>query len=285
MPYSCRPKAAFKFPVFEFSADGKEILWENIRISWNERQGHHLQFKNLPCGTLIPYGGKTISRTTGNSMLKNPNRHSTEYLLFQDEDHYLDGNPKFEKFRYCWSGAYVNELDKDSREKGDLFNCQFIYLRTEIYRADMPDYPGIDLTQEYLPFVEIMSNVSQTRANRDKWITAFLCYDPDYRRSRAELKRRGYMPCPFTLNNIAPGWKEHWLVVSHGAEEQVLRERRDMLETESQLDKQEQDRCRSLKNSKKRPSSTPFTDNTGKKYNMKQKKRRILRSKTHPESL
>ena len=100
MPYSCRPKAAFKFPVFEFSADGKEILWENIRISWNERQGHHLQFKNLPCGTLIPYGGKTISFQAGKTMIKNPNRQPAEYLLLKDAENFLDGNPTFQEYRY-----------------------------------------------------------------------------------------------------------------------------------------------------------------------------------------
>ena len=122
MPPACRPKAAYKFPVFEFSEDQKEIRWENIRIIHTEQFGHHLQFRNLPCGTLIPYGGKTISLRTGKSMIKNPNRQTVEYLLLRDAEHYLDGNPAFQEYRYCWPGVYVNELDQSSRSSGDLIN-------------------------------------------------------------------------------------------------------------------------------------------------------------------
>ena len=278
MPPVCRPKAAYKFLQYEFSEDGSEIKWENIRIIHTERYGYHLQFKNLPCGTLIPYGGKTISFQAGKTMIKNPNRQPAEYLLLKDAENFLDGNPTFQEYRYCWPGVYINELDQDSRSSDELINCQFVFLKRNLY-PDMPIYPGIDYSQEYLCFVEIMSNISQIRSNRDKWINAFICYDDCVKRSRAEIRRRGYIPCEFIPSNLAPGWKDHWKAVSTGSEDQVLRERRDMLAIEAELSRSKQQPSTRVP-TKKRP---PPPDNTGKKYKLGRKKYNT--NKAHPESL
>ena len=76
-----RPKK-FRFEFISVPKQrGSTVTWKNLEIRETDHMGYGLFIKRMSAGTLIPMGGKRITRRQAQEICKHPDRHSVEYLI------------------------------------------------------------------------------------------------------------------------------------------------------------------------------------------------------------
>jgi hypothetical protein len=158
-------------------------------------------------GDLIPYGGIKISRQwlCNARKLRKEKKPNLEYICDSGGSCVYDSCPdRTSHCRFCWPAAYLNEIAEGAPDK---YNCELVLLKTSDY-PDMPDYPHIE-KGEYMQFMEVMAMPRSSDSINDGWVDMWLHYGAD--QTPREHRLRGYVPKPFTQENLDRSYKTHWI--------------------------------------------------------------------------
>eukprot|EP00602_Paraphysomonas_sp_CaronLab_P009782 CAMPEP_0185026836 /NCGR_PEP_ID=MMETSP1103-20130426/11348_1 /TAXON_ID=36769 /ORGANISM="Paraphysomonas bandaiensis, Strain Caron Lab Isolate" /LENGTH=264 /DNA_ID=CAMNT_0027560555 /DNA_START=1 /DNA_END=795 /DNA_ORIENTATION=+ len=259
--FDLRPNAPYQFIQIPTKLNGV-WQWDHLRVSESDELGKFIELLNPYKGLLIPMGGKQITDRQYRTMIPNPSRYNTDYLM-KVKGVPMDGNPSHKPEEpNCWPASYFKEA---ARGTDALYNCQIVLLRTAQY-PDMPAYPHIERT-EFMAFAEWM--VDSPRNMKDQWQTGWLVYSTTPRTRRTPLKN--YVPKAFVPENFGPSWKTHWTANYISYETKELNERRLSLEQDSALSAPSRKRYR-----------PPPPNHTGKRLRVRNRRPRIkLRSRAY----